>query len=76
MAVDFGPALQYWIVMHQHWWAAGPVGSHTFDVTILRVAFPPALPDWLFDQTQYDQRQRAGDPDLPGEILKASKPPA
>lgn len=75
MTVDFGPALQYWIVMHSNWFAGGPYGSHIFDVTTLRVAFPPALPDWLYDQSAYDQRQKAGEPDLLDKILKASKPP-
>jgi hypothetical protein len=64
MTVDFGPALQYWIVMHSNWFASGPYGSHMFDVTTLRVALPPALPDWLFDQSAYDRHQKAGEPDL------------
>ena len=76
MNVDFGPALQYWIVMHKNWFAGGPYGSHMFDVTTMRVAFPPALPDWLFDQSAYDRHQKAGEPDILDKILKASKPPA
>jgi hypothetical protein len=60
MTVYFGPALQYWIVMRETWSAGGPHGSHLFDVTTLRVAFPASLPDWLFDQAAYDQRQRGG----------------
>jgi hypothetical protein len=75
MTVDFGPALQYWIVMHESWTAGGPRGTHSFDVTTQRVAFPPALPDWVFDQSAYDRHQRAGDRDLLGEILQASGPP-
>jgi hypothetical protein len=76
MTVDFGPALQYWIVMHESWTAGGPRGTHSFDVTTLRVAVPPMLPDWIFNQSAYDRHQNAGDPDLLGSVLKASKPPS
>lgn len=78
MTVSFGPALQYWIVMHENWYAVSTLhgGAHTFDVTTLRVAFPPTLPDWLFDQSAYRRHQNAGEPDSLNEILKASRPPA
>lgn len=75
MTVDFGPALQYWIVMHESWTAPGPWGSHSFEVTTLRVAFPQALPGWIFDQSAYDRRQKAGDPDLLDQVLNASGAP-
>jgi hypothetical protein len=75
MTVYFGPALQYWIVMHEAWSASGPHGSHSFDVTTLRVAFPPSLPNWIFDQAAYNQRQRAGAQDILEKILEAAKPP-
>ncbi|HEY6485025.1 MAG TPA: hypothetical protein VIX83_01415 [Candidatus Cybelea sp.] len=61
--------------MHSNWFAGGPYGSHMFDVMTLRVAFPPTLPDWLFDQSAYDRHQKAGEPDILDKILNASKPP-
>jgi hypothetical protein len=76
MTVNFGPALQYWIVLHESWTAGSPRGTHSFDVTTLRVAFPPELPDWIFDQSAYDRRQRTGAPDLLQNILDASKSPS
>lgn len=75
MTVDFGPALQYWIVMRENWFAGGPYGSHLFDVATLRVAFPPTLPGWIFDQSAYDRRQKAGASDLLDKILTNAKPP-
>ncbi|HTU81559.1 MAG TPA: hypothetical protein VMF61_05490 [Candidatus Acidoferrales bacterium] len=73
--VTFAPALQYWIVAREQWAAGGPMGGHTFDVQTERVAFPPELPDWIFDQHAYDAHRRAGEKDPLAEILDAVHPP-
>ncbi len=65
IAVDFGPAQQYWIVRHSKW----DTVRDDFDLTTLRVVTPSALPDWLFDQSAYDQHRKAGELDLLEEIL-------
>jgi hypothetical protein len=75
ITVYFGAVLQYWIVTHSDWLLQRPHASQAFSLATLRVAFPPALPDWIFDQSAYDRRRKAGEPDLLGEILSASKPP-
>jgi hypothetical protein len=74
--VYFGPVLQYWIVTHSDWLLNRPHTTQAFDLATLLVAFPPMLPDWIFDQSAYDRHQKAGEPDLLDEILKSVKPPS
>jgi hypothetical protein len=73
ITVYFGAVLQYWIVTHSAWFQ--PFRAQAFDLSSLRVAFPPALPDWIFDQSAYDLKRNSGEPDLLGEILQDSAPP-
>jgi hypothetical protein len=71
IAVDFGPAGRYWIVRHSKWFTV----REDFDLTTLRVLTPAALPNWLFDQSEYDRHRRAGDVDPLEEILSPTPSP-
>jgi uncharacterized protein (DUF427 family) len=69
VTAQFGPASTYWTATHLNWVSPGVDGNRGYDVTIVRVAFPKTLPDWLFDQSAYDQKQRAGTNDVLNETL-------
>lgn len=71
IAVDFGPAQQYWIVQHSKW----STERDDFDLMTLRVVTPPTLPDWLFDQPAYDEHRKAGDLDPLDQILNPTPSP-
>lgn len=71
IAVDFGPAQQYWIVRHSKWSTV----RYDYDLTTLRVVTPSTLPGWLFDQSAYDDHQKAGDLDPLDEILNPALSP-
>jgi hypothetical protein len=71
ITVDFGAAQQYWIVRHSTWSAV----RYDYDLTTLRIVTPPALPDWLFDQSAYERHRRAGDLDPLDEILNPAPSP-
>jgi hypothetical protein len=67
----FAPVGAYWIVSRQHWtWT--DVGNALFidiDMEVNKIVFPATLPDFLFDQAEYDKRQRAGENDPLDAIL-------
>jgi hypothetical protein len=69
VTAQFGSSLNYRTATHLSWISAGADGSRSYDVTILRTAFPQSLPAWVFDQTAYDQKQRAGASDVLNETL-------
>jgi hypothetical protein len=71
LAVDFGPAQQYWIVRHSKWSTV----RYDYDLTTLRVVAPSTLPDWLFDRSAYDQHRKAGDLDPLDELLNPTPSP-
>ncbi|MEO7202134.1 MAG: hypothetical protein ABI431_05165 [Candidatus Tumulicola sp.] len=64
VTAQFGSASNYWTATHLSWVSPGGDGNRSYDVTIVRTAFPQTLPDWLFEQTAYDQKQRAGTNDV------------
>jgi hypothetical protein len=70
ITADFGPAQQYWIVRHSNWYTV----RDEFDLTTLRVITPSTLPDWLFDQSAYDQHRKAGELDPLEDILNPTPP--
>ncbi|HEY1976233.1 MAG TPA: hypothetical protein VGG89_06810 [Candidatus Baltobacteraceae bacterium] len=57
----FAPIGQYWIVSRQHWtWT--DAADEVFDdinMEVNKIVFPSALPDYLFDQAEYEKQQRA-----------------
>jgi len=71
IAADFGPAQQYWIVRRSKWSTV----RYDYDLTTLRVVTPSTLPDWLFDQSAYDQHRKAGELDPLEEILNPTPSP-
>lgn len=72
ITVDFGPAQQYWIVLRSTWFTA----RNIFKLTTIRVLIPTILPDWLFDQSAYDQHRKAGELDPLEELLNATSSPS
>jgi hypothetical protein len=69
VTVSFRNVLGCWVVTHSAWTYDDPPISYRFDVTNDELALPPQLPDWLFDQAQYDAREAAGAPDYLGVLL-------
>ncbi|HZY98400.1 MAG TPA: hypothetical protein VFE36_02415, partial [Candidatus Baltobacteraceae bacterium] len=67
----FAPEGHYWAVSRQHWtW--NDVRNSTFvdiNMEVNKIVFPVTLPDYLFDQAEYDKRQRAEDADPLDAIL-------
>lgn len=61
----------YWIVSRQHWTWTDTADSIYLDIgmEINKITFPATLPDYLFDQTEYDKRYNARDPDPLDVIL-------
>jgi hypothetical protein len=69
VTAQFGSASNYRTATHLAWISSGADGGRSYDVTVVRAAFPQTLPDWLFDQSAYDQKQRAGTSDVLNETL-------
>ncbi len=67
----FGPAGPYWIVSRQHWTWTDVQADIFIDINmeVNKIVFPAALPDYLFDQAEYDKRRNARDPDPLDAIL-------
>jgi len=67
----FAPIGSFWIVSRQHWtWT--DVRDEIFvdiNMEVNKIVFPATLPDFLFDQNEYDKRQRAGETDPLDGIL-------
>lgn len=61
----------YWIVSHQHWTWTDTADSIYLDINmeVNKITFPATLPDYLFDQAEYDKRQNAREPDPLDAIL-------
>ncbi len=74
VTVYFKPIAQYW-VLSRAVWTWNPVGA-TFliDSTTISIAFPPDLPDWLFDEKAYERHREARDPDFLGPFLQPQSP--
>jgi hypothetical protein len=70
--VSFKPIAEYWLVSETVFtYRAHPNSDfYIFDVEIATIAFPKALPDWLFDAAQYKQHKDAGEPDIVQKILE------
>ncbi|HEY1680812.1 MAG TPA: hypothetical protein VGF98_04150 [Candidatus Tumulicola sp.] len=64
VTAQFGSASNYRTATHLRWISTGVNGNRSYDVTLVRTAFPQTLPAWLFDQSAYDQKQRAGTNDV------------
>ena len=64
----------YWVVSRLHWTWSDVRDSVFVDINmeINKMVFPATLPDFLFDQTEYDKRQHAGDTDPLEAILNGS----
>jgi hypothetical protein len=69
VTAQFGSSMNYRIATHLNWVSSGADGSRSYDVTIVRAAFPQTLPGWVFDQTAYDRKQRDGTSDIVNETL-------
>lgn len=75
ITADFKPILTYWIV-YRLAWTYDYDGSHfAFDTHIGEIAFPRALPDWLFDAAAYAQHQKAKEPDVLYQVLQTVPQP-
>lgn len=70
-ASTFAPIGPYWIVSRQHWTWSDMTDSivDDIDMEVNKIVFPAALPDYLFDQAEYDKRVNARDPDSLDPIL-------
>lgn len=66
----FREALVYWIAYRLTWTYDYDGSNFTFDTQIGEIAFPGALPDWLFDATAYAEREEAKGPDILYPILQ------
>lgn len=67
----FAPVGPYWIVSRQHWTWTDVQADVFIDINmeVNKIVFPAALPDYLFDQAEYDKHQNAHDPDPLDAIL-------
>jgi len=75
ITADFEPILTYWIV-HRLVWTYDYDGSHfAFDTYIGEIAFPNALPGWLFEASAYAQHQKAKEPDVLYQVLQTVPQP-
>lgn len=70
----FAPVGPYWIVSRQHWTWTDSAAEVFIDINmeVNKIVFPPALPEYFFDQAEYDKRQRAGDADPLDALLDGS----
>ncbi|HEX4015086.1 MAG TPA: aspartyl protease family protein [Candidatus Cybelea sp.] len=68
--VYFREVLGCWVVTRSLWNYDDPPIRYQFDVQNDEIGLPATLPDWLFDQTAYDRRVRAGDADYLGQVLE------
>jgi hypothetical protein len=67
--VEFRNVLGCWVVTHAAWnWDDAPV-RFFYDVQSDEIGLPETLPDWLFNEKAYRQRQLAGQPDYLGTVL-------
>jgi hypothetical protein len=66
----FKPVLKYWIVSHMVW-TYDYKGHIDYDTSTVEIAFPSALPDWLFDADAYAQHQKAKEPDILYQVLRS-----
>jgi len=73
VVVWFKPIASYWVLSRAIWswdyFTAGKLSD--YDASTDRIAFPSELPDWLFDQREYDQHVRARAPDVLGPLFSA-----
>lgn len=70
VTVYFRNVVSCWVVAHAIWTYQDPPVSYNFDVTTDEIALPKTLPGWLFNQSEYDQHVRAGEPDYLGNVLE------
>lgn len=67
--VSFRNVLGYWVVTRAVWTYEDAPIHYEFDVQNDEIGVPTTLPDWLFDETEYREHQRAGEPDYLGIVL-------
>lgn len=71
---EFKAVGPYWIEVHVQWnWTDFRDSlSWNFDRETFAIMFPDSLPDWVFDQKEYDRHRAAGDPDVLDELLRSA----
>ncbi len=69
ITTDLIPVDAYRIIGHMAWSYSTMGTSYDCSTETGEIVFLPALPDWIFNQTLYNRRYEAGEPDLLGEYL-------
>jgi hypothetical protein len=72
----FEPVLTYRIVYRLVWHYTFDGSYFAFRTSIVEIAFPSVLPDWLFDSAAYARHEKAKEPDVLYQILHAVPTPA
>jgi hypothetical protein len=70
VTVYFRSAVGCWVVTRALWTYQDAPISYEFDVQNDEIGLPATLPDWLFDEKAYRQRQLAGEADYLGPLLE------
>jgi hypothetical protein len=72
----FAPIGRYWIAMSSMWSYTPAFGNvaYVYMTTLDKIAFPSTLPEWLFDQDEYNRHEKARDVDVIDEILNPTSP--
>jgi hypothetical protein len=77
VTVVFTAVGPYWLVIRQTWtYVSLSSGARfKFDAMTTRFALPQTLPDWLFNESEYNKHQRAGEGDVLDPVLEGQAAP-
>jgi hypothetical protein len=75
ITVSFKHILTYQIAYRLAWHYNFDGSYFAFNTSIIEIAFPSTLPDWLFDSTAYARHEKAKEPDILYQVLQAVPTP-
>ena len=76
ITVFFKRTLGYQIAYRLAWHYKFDGSYFAFRTSIIEIAFPDALPDWLFNSAAYARHEKAKEPDILYQVLQAVPTPA
>ncbi len=76
ITVFFKRILGYQIAYRLAWHYKFDGSYFAFRTSIIEIAFPNALPDWLFNSAAYARHEKAKEPDILYQVLQAVPTPA